>query len=87
MATAESKSVGKKTTRLVTVSVRRIPRKAKRTVLKLKRGSRVSDAMESFGETIDSVIVIDKKSGLVVPHDALLSEGDELDVLSVISGG
>ena len=84
-------TVGKKNKRIkqpfLTVSVRHVPGKAVRTRLQFTRGSRVSDLMKSRGETIDSVLVVDKKSGMIVPHDALLSEGDELDLLSVISGG
>jgi len=84
-------TVGERNRRLkqpfLTVSVRRVPGKAARTRLQFKRGSSVSDLMKSRSETIDSVLVVDRKSGMIVPHDALLSEGDELDLLPVISGG
>ena len=74
--------------KLITVSVLQVPSKNKNAKpIKIAAGSKISDIITQLGETTESVLVLDKKSRKLVPHDATLSGGEELEVLSIVSGG
>ena len=54
-------------------------------VVQLKNSSNVFDALDALKINPENVLV--KKKNQLIPHDALLKDGDSLELITVISGG
>ena len=48
-------------------------------------GIRIGELLEGSGRNPETVVV--KRNGMVVPEEEELSDGDELEVIPVVSGG
>ena len=66
------------------IRINRIPAKTTTTV-EVKTGSTVLDLLKKMKLKPDTVIVLNNKTP--IPIDDVLTEGQELDILQVASGG
>ncbi len=67
------------------VTLQLLPTKRTKEVLELERGATVADAVRRLGLYPDGWVPV--KGDGPIPTDAILEDGDEIKLISVVSGG
>lgn len=69
---------------VIKISVREVGKRGSREI-QLAPASNILDLLEELGRSPEVVIV--RKNGKIVPEKEQLADGDEIEVIPVVSGG
>ncbi len=69
---------------MMEINIRSIRNETDQT-LKISKQSKIIDLLEKIGENPESVVT--KRNGYIVPEEEQISDGDEIEVVPIVSGG